>query len=48
MFCIDPCRNQKDEAAAKSQDGPIAKKHAGEKNIVDKRKLDKKKSLKRL
>lgn len=43
-----PLRNQKDEAAVKSQDGPIAKKHAGEKNIVDKRKLDKKKSLKRL
>lgn len=41
-------RSQKEEAAAKSQDGPIAKKHAGDKTLLDKKKLDKKKSLKRL
>lgn len=49
MFCVERCRHQKDESAVgKSQDGPNAKKHAGEKNVADKRKLDKKKSLKRL
>lgn len=42
-----PPRSQKEEAAAKSQDGPTAKKHAGEKTL-DKKKLDKRKSLKRL
>lgn len=43
-----PPRSHKDEASAKAQDGPIAKKHAGDKTLIDKKKMDKKKSLKRL
>lgn len=41
-----PLHSHKDDAL--SQDGPNPKKHASDKTIVDKKKLDKKKTLKRL
>lgn len=32
----------------KCSDGPLAKKHAGDKKVIDKKKKEKKKTLKRL
>lgn len=37
-----------EETSKNGQDGPMAKKHAGDKNVLDKKKKEKKKVLKRL
>ena len=37
-----------EETTDKCLDGPMAKKHAGDKKLLDKKKKDKKKTLKRL
>ena len=43
------CRARENETSTEvCSDGPMAKKHAGGKKVVDKKKKDKKKTLKRL
>lgn len=37
-----------EESSRNGQEGPMAKKHAGDKNVLDKKKKEKKKVLKRL
>ena len=41
-------RPSKEETSDKCYEGPTAKKHASDKKVVEKKKKDKKKTLKRL
>lgn len=43
-----PAKSSTAEASEKTLEGPMAKKHAGDKKLLDKKKKDKKKVLKRL
>jgi len=43
-----PAKSSTAEASEKPLEGPMAKKHAGDKKLLDKKKKDKKKVLKRL
>ena len=50
LFVSLLCRSSKDdsETSEKFSEGPMAKKHAGDKKLLEKKKKDKKKTLKRL